>query len=76
MKLPKFIQDILTTADGITFDNVRLGMAICTVSLVGFEFYQVVIKAEAFDPVAFGTGAAALFAGGGAGIAMKKRDEP
>lgn len=76
MKLPQFLQDILTSRDGESFDVIRVGMVLSGAWLLGLASFAVIINKQPFDPLAFGSGVAALFAGGGLGIGAKRKDEP
>lgn len=74
--LKDFFNDLATTRDGVSFDPIRVGGMLTGAVFLGLAIYHVVILRQAFDPMAFGTGAAALFTGVGAGIGFKAKDEP
>lgn len=68
------LRDLVTTkADD--FDVIRVGMIIVGLALVALSGWAVVVNKQPFDPLQFGSGAAALFAGGGVGIGAKVKDE-
>lgn len=74
--LPKWATDLVTTKDGQTWDVVRVGMILSGLAAIGFAGWDVVVNKAHFACIDFGGGMAALFAGGGAGINLKRRDEP
>ena len=76
MKLPDYLMDLVTTRDGVSIDPIRVGIIISGASLIGLAIYSVVVNKQAFDALQFGTGLAAIFAGGGFGIGQKRNDEP
>ena len=49
----------------------RVLWAIATLALVGYQGVAIWMNHEAFNPIEFGTGAAAILAAGGFGIAAK-----
>lgn len=65
----------MTTADNSSFDVVRIGMVVSGCSMIGLSIVATVVNKQPFDPLVFGGGAAAIFAGGGFGIAQKGREE-
>jgi len=68
------LRDLVTTkADD--FDVIRVGMLVVGFALVLFAGWATVINKQPFDALQFGSGAAALFAGGGVGIGAKVKDE-
>lgn len=71
-----FLNDLATTRDGVSFDVVRVGGMLTGAVFLGLAIYHVVVLKQAFDPMAYGTGAAALFAGIGVGVGAKAKDEP
>ena len=71
----KIIKDILTGVDGVTYDNVRVYMFLGVLTYLGCTVYHL-WDDNAFDFIAFGTGLAAMLAGGGAGIGFKAKTEP
>lgn len=68
--------DLVTTRDGESIDPIRVGMIVSGASLIGLAVYAVVVNKQPFDALQFGTGLAAIFAGGGFGIGQKRNDEP
>ena len=73
--LYRLIVNSVTTADNSSFDVVRIGMVVSGCSMIGLSVVAVVINKQDFDPLVFGGGAAAIFAGGGFGNAQKRRVE-
>lgn len=69
------IRNSITTADNTAFDVIRIGMVMSGVSLIALTAAAVVLNKQAFDPLTFGSGLAVIFAGGGAGIQLKRKDE-
>ena len=76
MNLLKVLKDITTTADGQTFDNIRISSLLATLAYIAMSVANVFVLKHDFDPTAYGTGAAALFAAAGAAIRLKQTDEP
>ena len=74
--LLSFLKDLTTTKDGESFDVIRVGLIVGGTSLIGLSAFAVIVNKQGFDPMQFGTGLAALFAGGGLGIGAKRKDEP
>lgn len=72
----KLFASDLTTSRGGSFDTIRVGAIVTGATFCGLAIFAVVVNQQAFDPLAFGSGAAALFAGVGAGIGFKAKDEP
>lgn len=75
-RIKTFLNDLATTRDGVSFDPIRVGGMITGAVFLGLAIYHVVVLRQPFDALNFGSGAAALFAGMGAGIGMKRNDEP
>lgn len=73
--LYRLVVNSVTTADNSSFDVVRIGMVVSGCSMIGLSIVAVVVNKQDFDPLIFGGGAAAIFAGGGFGIAQKRREE-
>lgn len=68
------LRDLVTTkADD--FDVIRVGMIVIGLALVLLSGWAVIVNHQPFDPLQFGSGGAALFAGGGVGIGAKVKDE-
>lgn len=76
MNLQKVLKDITTTANGQTFDNIRISSLVVTLAYVALTFVSIFYLKQAFDPATFGAGAGAIFAAAGAAIGLKKGDEP
>jgi hypothetical protein len=74
--LLSFLNDLLTTRDGVSFDVIRVGMVVAGAALILFAGWDVIANKTAFNAMEFGTGIAAILAGGGAGIGAKRKDEP
>lgn len=74
--LSKVLKDITTTANGETFDVIRIGTMIVTLAYMGLEIANIVALKQPFNAAEFGTGIAAVYAAAGAAIGMKKGDEP
>lgn len=74
--LLSFLNDLATTRDGVSFDPIRVGMIVSGTSLIGLSAWDVVANQTPFNALNFGTGLAAIFAGGGFGIGAKAKDEP
>lgn len=76
MKLPSWALDLVTTRDGVSWDVIRVGTILMGFALIGFAGWDVVVNHTPFNPLDFGTGGAALLAGGGIGVGAKRKDEP
>ena len=74
--MKKFLADILTGKDGHTYDIGRILWAWSVVSFTALGGYDLVHAGYRFDPVAYGTGIAAVLASGGAALGLKARTEP
>jgi len=72
--MKKFIVNLLTEADGRTWDLFRVSFSAAFLGFLGFSSWSV-YQTGTFDPVAYGTGFAALFAAGGAGVGLKSKLE-
>lgn len=71
-----FLNDLVTSRDGVSFDPIRIGVIVSGAALIGLAGYDVVVNKATFDALQFGGGLAAIFAGGGFGIGAKSKDEP
>jgi len=69
-----FVKNLFTEADGVTWDLGRLQWFVGTVVYFGLSGYVYVFKAQAFDPVAWGAGFAAVLAAGGGMVWMKSKE--
>lgn len=73
--LSRLILNSVTTADNSAFDVIRVGMVVSGLAIVGLSAWSVVVNHQPFDALSTGGGLAAVFFGGGAGIASKSKDE-
>lgn len=71
----RLIRNSITTADNSAFDVIRCGMVVGGLSIVVLAGWGVIVNHQPFDALATGGGLAAVFFGGGAGIASKSADE-
>ncbi len=76
MDLPSWALDLVTTRDGKSWDPIRVGMIVSGVSLIALSAWDVIVNRNTFNALGFGSGAAAIFAGGGFGLGQKRNDEP
>lgn len=67
------IKDLLYTKDNAALDISRLSVFVSVLAFWGCVIHAAV--GGAFDPVAVGTGAAAIFAGGGGWIYARQKYE-
>lgn len=74
--LATLLKHVATSRDGESYDTIRILTIILGLSLVVFSGWTVIALHQAFDALAFGTGAAAILGGGGLGIGAKVKDEP
>lgn len=76
------IKQMMTGADGVTFDPARVigyGTAVAGVGVFLFNSVLSVVHTHAFDPQAYGAGFAAVCVGiaaVGVGVAVKAHTEP
>ncbi len=73
--LRKFFKDILTGKDNQTYDMGRLLWVQGAISYCIIAFFAV-YKGQHWDPIAFGSGFAAILAAGGAALKIKESTEP
>lgn len=71
----KFLKDITTGIDGKTYDAIRVYMLLGVIVFLGCTTWHL-YDDNIFSFIEFGTGLAAIFAGGGAGIGFKQKTEP
>lgn len=71
-----FLNDLVTTRDGVSFDPIRIGVIIGGAALIGLGGWDVIVNKATFNALEFGGGLAAIYAGGGFGIGAKRKDEP
>lgn len=55
------------------FELGRILWAVATIALIAYQGIALWLNAQAFSPIEFGTGAAAILAAGGFGIAAKDK---
>ena len=65
-----------TGRDNSTVDLGRVLWAVLTLTLAVLEAHAALWRLQPFDPVAFGGGAAAILAAGGAALGFKAATEP
>ncbi len=70
----KFLNDLLTESDGISFCPARLLWIIGVLAFIALSFYAV-FHGKEFDPQNWGLGYGGLLAGGGVGVAQKGKVE-
>lgn len=75
MSFLKVLKDISTTADGATFDNIRISSTVAVIALICLSAANLYAQ-RTFDALAFGGGVATVLAATGAAINLKKKDEP
>ena len=71
----KIITDVLTGIDGKTYDNIRVGMMLTLLTLIG-SMITLLWQGKPIDMLAFGGSAAAILGAGGFGIGQKSHTEP
>jgi hypothetical protein len=69
------LRKLFTGRDNQTWDLGRFLWAGFSTSLIVLQAHAV-IHSQAFDPIAFSTGAGAILAAGAAGLGMKAHTEP
>lgn len=74
VKISALISNSITTSNGQALDVIRCGAVIGGFALIALQT-MAIASGQGFDPLAFGTALAALFAGTGAGIMAKSKDE-
>lgn len=75
MSFKKLLIQTFSGKDNQTLDVGRILWALSILSFLGMGFYGI-YKGQVVDYIAFGTGAAALLAAGGAALGMKAKTEP
>lgn len=75
VQIPPIILNALTTSDNSSLDVIRLGMVISGLSIIALAAWAVIVNGQAFNALELGGGLAAIFGGGGFGLAAKARDE-
>ena len=71
-KLKNILNDWFTEVDNKTFDITKVLAVISIVTGVGLTIFSVVYKGQQFNYQDYGLGTAALFAGVGVALGMKK----
>ena len=69
----RFFRELLTSSDNHTFELGRALWALGTLALIAYQGVAITIKGQAFSPVEFGAGVAAILAAGGFGVAAKDK---
>ena len=70
----KFISNMFTEADNVTWDLGRVQWFVGTVVFFALSAWAYGYKGQAFDPVSWGGGLAAVLAAGGGMIWMKSKE--
>lgn len=70
------IKHMVTGIDNETTDPARVAFLVTFLTFISLAIYAVVGKGQTWDPLAFGSGAGAVLALGGVGIAAKAKTEP
>ena len=70
------LNHLFTGVDNQTYDLGRVLWALTILGFLAESGWAVIGHAAVFDPMAWGTGAAALLAGGGAALRLKTSTEP
>ena len=71
-KIKKVLNDWFTEVDNKTFDVTKVLAVVSIITGIGLAIYSVVVKGEPFDYNNYGLGTAALFAGVGVSLGLKK----
>lgn len=71
-KVKKVLNDWFTEVDNKTFDITKVLAVASVVTGIGLAIYSVVVRGEPFDYNNYGLGTAALFAGVGVALGLKK----
>lgn len=74
--MQKWLRMLLSGKDNMTPDIGRILLFIGALAMVFFTGYDMVINKTPFNSADFGVSFAAMLAGGGAGIAVKRSTEP
>jgi len=73
--MKKIMKDWFTESDNSTFDVVRALAVVSIVTAIVLSIISVVLHDEAFSYQDYGLGTAALFAGVGVALGMKKESK-
>jgi hypothetical protein len=71
-KTKKVLKDWFTEVDNKTFDITKVLAVVSIATGIGLAIYSVVVKGDPFDYNNYGLGTAALFAGVGVALGLKK----
>lgn len=71
----KFLRDLFTGKDGVTFDLGRVLWATVAAGFMALSGWAA-WRGGAFDPIAWAAGAGAILAAGGAALGLKSHTEP
>lgn len=71
-KVKKVLKDWFTEVNNETFDVTKALAVVSVISGIGLAIFAVVSKGQAFNYQDYGMGTAALFAGVGVALGMKK----
>lgn len=71
-KIKKVLNDWFTEVDNKTFDITKVLAVISIVAGIGLAIFSVVYKGQEFNYQDYGLGTAALFAGVGVALSVKK----
>ncbi len=74
-KIKKVLNDWFTEVDNKTFDITKVLAVISIVAGIGLAVFSAVYKGQAFSYQDYGLGTAALFAGVGVALGMKKESK-
>jgi hypothetical protein len=74
--LKTFLSNLFTEVDNVTWDLTKVLAAASIITALSLAVYSTVIKKDPFDMTSYGTGVAALFAGLGVALGMKKDTTP
>ena len=69
----RFFRELLTSSDNHTFELGRALWALSVLAMLAFQGMAIWLKGQAFSPVEFGAGVAAILAAGGFGVAAKDK---
>lgn len=71
-KVKKVLNDWFTEVDNKTFDITKVLAVVSIVTAIGLAIYSVVSQGQPFNYQDYGLGTAALFAGVGVALGLKK----
>ena len=71
----KFIQDIFTEKDGLSWSLARVGWGLSLFVFLGLAVWDVTIQKSHFDMQSFGIGLGAVIAAGGISIGWQAKTE-